>query len=147
MPPYPLSTVFSLRHMSKRWPDNVLTTNGQNSGSWIVESHASATAPPTTMLLPTHPMTATIPSLQEPSPLKNQLRNTSPSPDALPAQPYSSQSNIHSLPSTPNAIVRTSPHISKKPGELSAIIRNYNCRERCNWIPDWQSTKLITMVR
>ena len=36
--------------------------------------------------------------------------------------------------------------ISKKPGELSAIIRNYNCCEWCNWIPDWQSTKLITMV-
>src|SRR6266702_433327 len=37
--------------------------------------------------------------------------------------------------------------ISKKPGELSAIIISYNCCERCNWIPDWQSTKLITMVR
>ena len=37
-------------------------------------------------------------------------------------------------------------YISKKPGELSAIIISYNCCERCNWISDWQSTKLITMV-
>src|SRR6266702_1403164 len=85
--PFHPSTMFSLHPMLNKRPDNTCITNGLHNGSWIIESHTSATAQCMITPSPNHQMAGTTPSSPKTFPLKNLQMTTSPSLGAHLAQP------------------------------------------------------------